>query len=101
MGQTPDESGPLPPDLRFLKTLVTVLTATMIIGLLSMVAIFVIRLQPIVRAPLPLPNEITLPEGVIALSVSYGPDFYAVVTDDRRILVFGADGEQRQSIAIK
>ena len=101
MGEAPIEPGPLPPDLRFLKTLVTVLTATMIFGLLAMVAIFVIRLRPAIAPVLPMPDEIALPAGVTAVSVSYGPGFFAVVTDDRRILIFGSDGALRQTVAVE
>jgi len=103
MASDPEETGPLPPDLRFLKTLVTVLTAVMILGLLTMVGIFVIRLGPSTPAAIapPLPEEITLPDGVRAISVTWGPDFYAVVTDDRRVLVFGADGKLVKSVEIE
>jgi len=100
MPSDPEETGPLPPDLRFLKALVTVLTGVMILGLLTMVAIFVIRLGPAERPVPPLPDQIALPEGVRAISVTWGPNFYAVVTDDRRILVFDVDGTLKKTVGI-
>jgi len=100
-GETGPDTGPLPPDLRFLKGLVTVLTAVMILGLLTMVAIFVIRLGSIAPTPPPLPEKIALPDGVRALSVTWGPDFYAVVTDDRRVLVFDNGGKLIKTVEIE
>ncbi len=77
-------------NLRFLRTLVTVLTATMILGVLTVVALLVIRLQ----APSPtlpvLPAEVSLPAGVEAEAVTFGDGWLAVVTNDDRILIFDA-----------
>jgi len=87
--------------LRYLKWLVTVLTATMILGLLSIVVMLVIRLQAPASAP-PLPETITLPSGATAAAFTQGPTWYAVVTRDDRILIFDrATGEIRQEIAIE
>lgn len=86
--------------LRYLKWLVTVLTATMILGLLSIVAMLVIRLQP-GAAPPPLPEAIALPDGTRAAAFTQGSDWYAVVTSDDRILIYDrATGALRQQIAI-
>ncbi len=87
--------------LRYLKWLVTVLTATMILGLLSIVVMLVIRLQAPVAAP-PFPDTITLPSGAKAAAVTQGPTWYAVVTTDDRILVFDrTTGDLRQEIPIE
>jgi heme/copper-type cytochrome/quinol oxidase subunit 2 len=47
MGQSPeeDETTALPRDLRFLKTLVTVLTVVMIAGVITITTLLVIRLN--------------------------------------------------------
>ena len=50
----------LPANLRFLRVLVTVLTATMILGLITIVALLVIRFSQPPR--LSLPDEIALPD---------------------------------------
>lgn len=108
MAELPPE-GPLPPDLRFLRRLVTILTAVMILGFLVIVALFVIRLgpgaqraAPAAPAALILPDSIALPEGAQATALTLGPDWLAVVTDAGEILIFDAAGETlRQRIRIE
>ena len=79
----------------------TVLTATMILGVLAIVTLLVIRLQAPAPVAVPLPDTIALPEGVTALAVTQARDWYAVVTEDERILVFDrATGALRQEVAI-
>lgn len=98
-----DETAPLSDqdtrNLRFLRVLVTVLTATMILGVLSIVVLLVIRLQ----APSgpTFPESIALPEGVEPTVFTQGTGWYAVVTADNRILIFNQqDGTLHQEIAI-
>ena len=89
-----DEDAPLTPEaqrsLRFLKGLVTVLTATMIVGVLTIVVLLVIRLQS-PGGPV-FPANIVLPEGAEASAFTQGDGWSAVVTTDGRILIFGAEG---------
>ena len=86
--------------LRFLKLLVTVLAATMIAGVLTIVILLVIRLQA-PDAPA-LPDTVTLPEGARALAFTQGPGWYAIVTEDNRILIYGAEtGDLRQEITME
>lgn len=93
---------PEPANLRLLRRLVTVLTATMIAGFLILIALLVIRLPDITAdRHLPLPDAITLPDGTQAAAFTQGPDWYAVVTTDDRILIYDrATGVLRQSVAI-
>lgn len=96
-----DDYGPEPANLRFLRRLVTLLTAVMIAGLVTVIALLVIRLQ----APAPslpvLPQAITLPEGVDPEAVTFGAGWVAVVAGDR-ILIFDQDsGELRQEVAVE
>lgn len=87
-------------NLRFLRVLVTVLTATMILGVLTVVVLLVIRLQG--PAALPLPDRIVLPEGAQASAFTQGPGWFAVVTEDSRILIFdGESGALRQEIPVE
>jgi hypothetical protein len=103
MDDIPEAGGPDAPvqgpaDLRFLKRLVTVLTATMIAGLLAIVALIVIRFGAV---PGPaLPEALALPEGVRAEAVTAGRGWYAVVTEDQRLMIFGADGTLRRTVEI-
>jgi hypothetical protein len=100
-----DDSPPpvSPATLKFLARLVTVLTATMIVGVVVIVALLVIRFSGDERRqPLSLPDSIALPEGARAEAVTFGDDWLAVVTGDDRILIYDrASGELRQSIAIE
>lgn len=88
-----------PANIRFLRRLVTVLTATMILGLLVLITLIVIRLQ----APsIILPDQVSLPEGVTATAYTQGQGWFAVVTDDERILIYdGQSGALRQEIGLE
>ncbi|MDU8945407.1 DUF6476 family protein [Ovoidimarina sediminis] len=91
-----DEDPPLAPgDARtigFLKTLVTVLTVTMIAGVLAIIVLLVIRLQA--PAPLPaLPEAIVLPEGARPAALTFAEGWVAVATEGGRLLVYARDGK--------
>ena len=71
----------------------------MIAGVLIIIALIVIRFYDV---PPPLPDKITLPQGAQAISFTQGPDWYAVVTDDRRILIFDrVTGGLRQTVELE
>jgi hypothetical protein len=91
-----------PPELRFLKVLVTALAGTMILGLITMIFLFVTRL-PDGSAPRPvLPEGITLPEGAKAEAVTMGRGWIAVVTEGDEILILDAEtGALRQRVRIE
>jgi Flp pilus assembly protein protease CpaA len=99
MTETPLQEPELPPSLRFLKHLVTVLTVTMIVGVITVVAVLVTRLQQ-VSPPPGLPASITLPPGSQARAVTMGTGWIAVVTADDHILIYATDGTLRQDIPI-
>jgi hypothetical protein len=91
---------PLPLSVRLLQWLVIGMTATMIGGVITVVAVVVTRM-PRPAPPLALPADFALPEGVAAEAVTFGRGFVAVVTRDGRILVLDpATGEVRQDVAI-
>lgn len=74
------------------------LTAVMIGGVLVTFALIVIRLSD--RTPA-LPDQIDLPNGAKAQALTIGNNWFAVVTDDNRILIFDkVTGRQRQEITI-
>ncbi len=98
MDKTPDDQDGLPPSLLGLKRLVTTLTVVMILGFLVLIGALVIRLN---ANPLPLPDRISLPNGVTALAFTQGTDWFAVVTDDDKILIYNrATGTLRQTVDI-
>lgn len=89
---------PEPGNLRFLRLLVTILTGTMIAGLLAIIALLVIRFPTAAPA---LPDAITLPDGARAEAFTVTARWYAVVTTDDRILIFDrGTGALRQDIAV-
>ena len=99
-GDPAGDGGPgLPPDLRFLKWLVTALAATMMVGLIALVAVFVTRFPG--AAPLPaLPPGVTLPEGAVAEAVTFGRGWVAVVAGDRILIYDSATGALRQEVTV-
>jgi hypothetical protein len=94
----PEDDLPEPPSLRFLRLLVTVLTAVMIAGIIGILGLIWHRYS---NARAPLPEVISLPDGSNAMAYTQGPDWYAVVTTDNRILIFDrATGRLRQTMRI-
>jgi Na+-transporting methylmalonyl-CoA/oxaloacetate decarboxylase gamma subunit len=93
-GQAPDEK-----TLRYLKALVTILTVTMILGFLTIVALFVMRFSAMNQAE--LPDQISLPDGATASAFTQGDDWFAIVTDEDEILIYSkTTGNLRQRIQI-
>ncbi len=88
MNTTPDEA-PDPGLLRFLRTLVLALAATMIIGVIVLVGLLVMRFP---SAPAGFPAEIALPAGERAAALTRATDWLAVVTESGRLLIYSADG---------
>ena len=90
-----------PANLRFLRRMVTVLTVIMIGGVVTVVLLLVIRLNE-APAPLPLPQQITLPDGATATAFTVGSDWFGVVTEDDEILIYDqATGALRQTIVLE
>ena len=88
----------LPPGLRFLRQLVTVLTVVMIVGVVLIAALLVIRLN---QPALSIPDQITLPAGTVAVSYTQTRDWFAVVTDENKILIFDLNGQLTQEVDVK
>ncbi len=87
-----------PAQLRFLRRLVTLLTAVMIGGVLLIITLLVIRLND---KPELLPETVTLPEGVEAKAVTQGESWFAIVTQTDEILIFDRlSGKLRQRVQI-
>lgn len=87
----PEDNGPLPPNLRFLRVLVTVLTAVMILGVLTIVLLLVIRLND-TRAPVLVhPEVFAIPAGVNTVGYSVIDGYTVIIGDDGVIRVFTSD----------
>jgi hypothetical protein len=99
MDDSPGPEGQTPANIRFLSRLVTVLTVTMIAGVLAIVALLVIRISA--STPI-LPESVTLPDGARATAFTQGRDWFAVVTEDDRILIFNrTTGALTQTVEIE
>lgn len=97
-----DHETPEHPRLRQLRWLVNGLTVTLIVGVITIVAVLVIRLSSIAPAPL-LPEALALPPGETAQAVTLGTGWVAVVTRDaagtERIRVLdAATGTERAAV---
>ncbi|WP_299282991.1 DUF6476 family protein [uncultured Tateyamaria sp.] len=89
-----------PTNLRFLRRLVTVLTAIMIFGVLTVIGLLVIRLNAD-PTPMVLPEQVTLPDGAVATAFTVGSDWFAVVTETDEILIFDqVTGTLRRTITL-
>ena len=87
-----------PANIKFLRILVTILTTVMIVGLIIVITLLVIKLQP---SKIQLPQNIILSKDTKVISYSQGIDWYAVTTSDNKILIFdGLTGKIRQEISI-
>jgi hypothetical protein len=83
----------LPSDLRFLKLLVMVLAGTMIAGLITIIALLVIRIGAAPARPV-LPEDIALPPGIGARAITTGTGWIGIVTDaGDEILIYDATGK--------
>ncbi|MEH7829717.1 DUF6476 family protein [Gemmobacter denitrificans] len=97
----PSEPNVFPPELRWLKRLVTGLTLTLIAGVITIVGLLVTRLPLGKPAAPPLPDSIALPEGATPEAITRGRDWIGVVTTDGRMFVFTPDGRLTQEILIQ
>ncbi len=100
-------TGPEPANIRFLRRLVTVLTAVMILGIVTIIALFVMRYgaDTSPNAAIALPESIALPAGSEARAFTRGSDWIAVVVEKaeggEEILIFDRSGRKlRQRIAV-
>lgn len=88
----------LPPSLRWLKRLVTVLTVTLILGVITITGLLVTRLgRPAAPA---FPESLALPEGVTPGAITRGADWIGVVTTDGRMFVFDTTGALQREIRV-
>jgi hypothetical protein len=77
---------PEPANHRFLRRLVTTLTAVMILGLVVLIALFVMRFSG--SPQITFPDAIDLPNGVVAVGYTQTERWVAIMTEDNRVLVY-------------
>lgn len=76
----------------------TTLTVVMIGGLLVVIGLLVTRLN---ADDVPLPAEITLPDGSSPDAVTFGATWIAVVSGDRILILDRETGQIRQEIDVQ
>ena len=96
--QPPNANIQLPRNLRFLQRLVTLLTLSMIVGILTIAALLAFKLR---SENINFPQTLTLPDGTKPIAFTQTKDWYSVVTDKNEILIFKNNGTLIQSIAIQ
>ena len=96
----PSEYSAEPANLKLLRRLVTTLLAVMIIGFLTLIFMFVMRFsENNQRFQI---SDITLPIGVSATAYTQGDNWYAIVDEKSKILIFNkSDNTLRQTIKIQ
>ncbi|MEL6118894.1 MAG: DUF6476 family protein [Pseudomonadota bacterium] len=100
MADSPHPSPVDPGTVKYLRWLVTILTATMVLGFIVIVVLFVIRFSDAFGPE--LPDEIVLPDGSTPVAFTQGGDWYAVVTKDDQILIFDRESQElRQTIQVE
>ncbi|MEM7732632.1 MAG: DUF6476 family protein [Pseudomonadota bacterium] len=99
--QSNSQSSPVDPGtVKYLRWLVTILTATMVLGFIVIVVLFVIRFSDAFGPE--LPEVITLPDGSQPLAFTQGAGWYAVVTKEDQILIYDREtGDLRQTLQIE
>lgn len=104
MTHSPQDDAPvqLPRSIRLLQWLVIGLTASLILGVLTMVVVIVIRFAGPPASPPPINAEnLELPAGMAPLSVTLGSDWLGVVTTDDHILIYDRQsGKLRQTLTV-
>lgn len=93
------EDAPLSPadarTLRYLRGLVSLLTAVMVLGMITLVAVFVMRFpdgKAAAQKGLVPPQELALPPGTAVTALTRTPDAWVVVTAAGDIYFFAAAG---------
>ena len=96
---------PEPKPLRNLRLLVTVLTASMIIGIVAIFALVIFKIMQPAVPDLALPETIDLPAEETAQAITQGRSWIAVVTIDadgqERIHILNLDGTPRQVVDLR
>ena len=95
--QPPNANIQLPRNLRFLQRLVTLLTVSMILGILTIAALLAFKLR---SENINFPQALTLPDGTKPIAFTQTEDWYSVVTEANEILIYKNDGTLIRSITV-
>ena len=95
--QPPNANIQLPRNLRFLQRLVTLLTVSMIAGILIIAAMLAFKLR---GENINFPQKLVLPDGTKPIAFTQTKDWYSVITNTNEILIYKNDGTLIQSIIV-
>ena len=96
--QPPKANFQLPQNLRFLQRLVTLLTVSMIVGILTIAALLAFKLR---SENINFPQTLTLPDRTKPIAFTQTKDWYSVITDKNEILIYKNDGTLIKSIIVQ
>ena len=96
--QPPNGDFQLPRNLRFLQRLVTLLTVSMIVGILTIAALLAFKLH---YKNINFPQTLTLPDGTKPIAFTQTKDWYSVITDKNEILIYKNDGTLIRTITVQ
>ena len=96
--QPPNGDFQLPRNLRFLQRLVTLLTVSMILGILTIAALLAFKLR---SENINFPQTLTLPDGTKPIAFTQTKDWYSIVSETNEILIYKNDGTLIKSITVQ
>ena len=96
--QPPNANIQLPRNLRFLQRLVTLLTVSMILGILTIAALLAFKLR---SENINFPQTLTLPNGTKPIAFTQTKDWYSITTEENEILIYKNDGTLIKSIKVQ
>ena len=96
--QPPNADFQLPRNLRFLQRLITLLTVSMILGILTIAALLAFKLR---SENINFPQTLTLPDGTKPIAFTQTKDWYSVITEANEILIYKNDGTLIRSIKVQ
>ena len=95
--QPPKADFQLPRNLRFLQRLVTLLTVSMILGILTIAALLAFKLR---SENINFPQTLTLPDGTKPIAFTQTKDWYSIISETNEFLIYKNDGTLIQSIIV-
>ena len=96
--QPPKANFQLPQNLRFLQRLVTLLTVSMILGILTIAALLAFKLR---SENINFPQTLTLPDGTKPIAFTQTKDWYSIISETNEILIYKNDGTLIKSITVQ
>ena len=96
--QPPNANIQLPRNLRFLQRLVTLLTVSMIGGILIITALLAFKLR---SESINFPQTLVLPDGTKPIAFTQTKDWYSIITEANEILIYKNDGTLIRSIKVQ